>query len=92
VSRRTGTAHSTWCARDHRCNLAEHRSEEIVVSMPGYGRAVLTRVRAADGNEHAEVRLRVALADAEPTARHQLRTILTDLRAVLSRAAIRRTA
>lgn len=79
--------HPGWCAADHRCNLAEHRSPEIVVDLPGHGRAVLTRVRAADGSEHAEIRLRVALGDTDDVARHQLRTVLTDLRAVLTRAA-----
>lgn len=78
--------HTDWCAKDHRCNLAEHRSPDIVIDLPGHGRAVLTRVRA-QGREHAEVRIRVALAGAEPAARRQLRSVLDDLRALLVRAA-----
>ena len=86
------TRHPGWCAADHRCNLAEHRSPEIVVDLPGHGRAVLTRIRAADGREHAEIRLRVALGDTEDVARHQLRAVLTDLRTFVTRAARARVA
>lgn len=85
--KRTGTRHTSWCAADHRCNLSEHRSEEIVVELPGYGRAVLTRVRDARGREYGELRARIALDADEYAARVQLRTALTDLRALLSRAA-----
>jgi hypothetical protein len=87
MNRRPGGPHTAWCARDHRCNLAEHRSDEIVVNLPGYGRAVLVRVRDARGREYGEIRARVALDDDEYTARVQLRTALTDLRGLLSRAA-----
>jgi hypothetical protein len=87
MSRRTGTTHTEWCGRDHRCNLAEHRSEEIVVNLPGYGRAVLTRVRDDQGDEYGEIRARIRLDPDEYSARVQLRTALTDLRALLSRAA-----
>ena len=79
--------HPEWCVGDHRCNLAEHRAAEIVVDLPGYGRAFLTRVRAADGREHAEIRLRLALAPAEVAARRQLSGALADLRSLLTRAA-----
>lgn len=86
--RRTGTdQHTGWCARDHRCNLNEHRSAEILVDLPGHARAVLTRVRASDGHEHAEIRVRVALADVDPAARRQLATLLADLRDLVTRAA-----
>jgi hypothetical protein len=87
VTRRPGGAHTAWCAADHRCNLAEHRSEEIVVQLPGHGRAVLTRVRDDQGREYGEIRARIALDGDEYAARVQLRTALTDLRALLSRAA-----
>ncbi|MGN9890588.1 hypothetical protein [Micromonospora sp. L31] len=80
------TGHTHFCARDHRCNLNEHRSEEIVVDLPGHGRAVLTRVRTAAGHEHAEIRLRVALAPAEPAARRQLLGLLADVRDTVTRA------
>ncbi|MEV0325099.1 hypothetical protein AB0H63_01430 [Micromonospora echinospora] len=86
--RRTDDQHTEWCARDHRCNLAEHRSPEIVVDLPGHGRAVLTRVRGANGRDHAEIRLRVALVDIEPAARRQLRGLLTDVCDMVTRAAV----
>jgi hypothetical protein len=78
--------HPEWCAEGHRCNLGEHRAEPLIIAIPGYGRATLTRVQAADGREHAEVRLTVALADAEPCARVQLLGVATDVRALLGRA------
>ncbi len=59
-----------------------------MVDLPGHGRAVLTRVAAADGRQHAEIRLRVALAPAEPAARRQLAGLLADLRHVVTRAAL----
>ncbi|MEU7961307.1 hypothetical protein [Micromonospora humida] len=86
MTRRPG--HTGWCARGHRCNLGEHRSEEIVIDLPGHARAVLVRVRTTTGREHAEIRLRVALAPAEPAARRQLAGLLGDLRHVVTRAAV----
>ncbi|MFG1843673.1 hypothetical protein [Micromonospora carbonacea] len=80
--------HTEWCGRDHRCNLGEHRSEEIVVDLPGHGRAVLVRVRTAAGREHAEVRVRVALALGEVAARRQLVGLLGDVRQAVARAAL----
>lgn len=77
-------SHTDWCARDHRCGLREHRSDEIVVDLPGHGRAVLNRVRGQDGREHAEIRLRVALVDAEIWAQWQLRTALKGLRTLVT--------
>lgn len=87
MNRRT-TGHTDWCGRDHRCNLGEHRSDEIVVNLPGRARAVLVRVRTNTGREHAEVRVRVALAPGEIAARRQLHGLLTDLRHTVTRAAI----
>jgi hypothetical protein len=83
VNRRTD-----WCARDHRCNLGEHRSEEIVVDIAGRSRAVLVRVRTDTGREHAEIRIRVALAPTELAARRQLVGLLGDLRNTVTHAAI----
>lgn len=80
--------HTTWCARGHRCNLGEHRSTEIVVDIAGRARAVLVRVRTAAGREHAEVRVRVALAPTELAARRQLTGLLGDVRHAITRAAI----
>jgi hypothetical protein len=89
VTRRAGRAgHTDWCARDHRCNLAEHRSAEILVDLPGHARAVLTRVRTATGRDHAEIRIRVALAPIEPAARRQLAGLLGDVRHTVTRAAV----
>ncbi|RGC66404.1 hypothetical protein C5N14_23695 [Micromonospora sp. MW-13] len=88
MKRRPGSQrHTGWCARDHRCNLGEHRSDEILVDLPGHARAVLVRVRASDGREHAEIRVRVALADVDPAARRQLGTLLAGLRDLVTRAA-----
>ena len=78
--------HTSWCAGGHRCGLGEHRADPLVVDVPGLGRALLTRVRAADGREHAEVTLTVALAAAEPVARGQLLGLARDLGAVIGRA------
>uniref|UniRef100_A8LYU9 Uncharacterized protein n=1 Tax=Salinispora arenicola (strain CNS-205) TaxID=391037 RepID=A8LYU9_SALAI len=88
MNRRTPEHHTTWCARGHRCNLGEHRSEEIVVDIAGRARAVLVRVRTATGREHAEVRVRVALAFGEVAARRQLVGLLGDVRQAVTRAAI----
>ncbi|GAB3855599.1 hypothetical protein GCM10029963_50630 [Micromonospora andamanensis] len=85
---RRNAGHTDWCGRDHRCNLGEHRSEEIVVDIAGRSRAVLVRVRSATGRDHAEVRVRVALAPAELAARRQLVGLLGDLRHAVTRAAI----
>ncbi|MFF5229989.1 hypothetical protein [Dactylosporangium sp. NPDC000521] len=78
--------HTDWCARGHRCGLGEHRADPLTIDVPGLGRALLTRVRAADGREHAEVTLTVALASAEPVARWQLLGLARDLGAVIDRA------
>ncbi|MDG4835240.1 hypothetical protein O7631_01755 [Micromonospora sp. WMMD967] len=88
MNRRTRDGHTEWCGKDHRCGLGEHRSEEIVVDVAGRSRAVLVRVRTATGREHAEVRVRVALAPSEVAARRQLVGLLGDLRHAVTRAAI----
>ncbi|MBL6277855.1 hypothetical protein JMF97_17000 [Micromonospora fiedleri] len=85
---RRAAGHTDWCGRDHRCGLGEHRSDEIVVDIAGRARAVLVRVRTAAGRDHAEIRVRVALAPAELAARRQLVGLLGDLRQVVTRAAI----
>ncbi|MER7272060.1 hypothetical protein ABT344_27595 [Micromonospora carbonacea] len=88
TARRGRHGHTGWCGRDHRCNLGEHRSEEIVVDLAGRGRAVLVRVRTAAGREHAEVRVRVALAPGEVAARRQFVGLLGDLADTVTRAAL----
>ena len=87
--RRDATAHTDWCARDHRCNLGEHRSPETIVDLPGHGRVVATRVRAADGREHAEIRSRIALHSTETGARWQLWTLLDGMDRLLRHVAVR---
>jgi hypothetical protein len=79
--------HPSWCAQGHRCGLGEHRADPLTIAIPGHGRATLTRVHGADGREHAEVRLTVALAADEPTARVQLLGTVRDLRGLIGRAA-----
>ncbi|MGI5524461.1 hypothetical protein ACQEUX_26465 [Micromonospora sp. CA-259024] len=88
MTRRNRDGHTNWCGKDHRCGLGEHRSDEIVVDVAGRSRAVLVRVRTATGREHAEVRVRVALAPGELAARRQLVGLLGDLRQAVTRAAI----
>ncbi|WP_433057068.1 hypothetical protein [Dactylosporangium sp. CS-033363] len=80
------TPHTGWCAGGHRCALGEHRADPIVIAVPRLGRIALTRVRAADGREHAEVRLTVALAPTEPAARRQLLELTDQLTRVLHHA------
>lgn len=81
--KRQPTPHTPWCAGDHSCNLAEHRSEPIAVTVPGAGSLILTRVRGTNGREHAEVRLSIALIDSEPATRGQLTSLLTHLRTLI---------
>ncbi|MEV4638331.1 hypothetical protein AB0J80_13370 [Actinoplanes sp. NPDC049548] len=85
--RRTPTPHTSWCARDHRCNLAEHRSTDLIADGIG-GRAVITRVRAAD-TEYAEIRARIPLHHTETGARWQVTVTLRLVRQLLSAVAIR---
>ncbi|MGC9670852.1 hypothetical protein ACNTMW_30425 [Planosporangium sp. 12N6] len=81
-----------WCAGGHRCGLGEHRSDPITVTIPGAGTAVLTRVRAVDGGEHADIRLSVALPTDEPAARLRLAALLTHLRTLVGPARTGRAA
>jgi len=80
--------HTDWCARDHRCNLAEHRSTEMLVDLPGHGRAVITRIRAGN-TEYAEIRARIPLHHTETGARWQVSTALRLIRDLLSAVAVR---
>ena len=75
--------HPQWCARGHHCGLGEHRSAPITVDGPR-GVVVLTRVLAADGREHAEIRLRVALAPGG-RARSHLALVVAGLASLLAR-------
>lgn len=84
----TPAGHPDWCARGHHCNLHEHRAAPIGVDLPGHGRAALTRISTLDGREYAEVRITFALSGSRPIARYQLLGMLTDLRALLTRATV----
>jgi hypothetical protein len=77
--------HPDWCARDHRCNLGEHRAEPVTLARNRAGAIVLTRVLAANGRQHVEIRTRIVLAPGETQARAHLARILTELDAHLSR-------
>lgn len=80
--------HTGWCARDHRCNLGEHRSAEMIAELPGHGRAIITRIRSGS-REYAEVRARIPLHSNETGARWQLGTALRLMRDLLAGVAIR---
>ena len=84
---RPPTDHTTWCARDHRCGVAEHRSSDITADGIG-GRAWLTRVRAGD-REYIEIRARIPLHGNENVARRQLSTALNLMRDLLAEVAPR---
>ena len=84
---RRPTDHTTWCARDHRCGVAEHRSADITADDIG-GRAWLTRVRAGD-QEYIEIRARIPLHSNENIARRQLATTLNLMRDLLAEVAPR---
>jgi len=84
--KRRQSPHTDWCARDHRCNLAEHRAPSLTIHLDGGGVADLTRVKTASGREHADIVLRVPLADSNPAARRQLAALLADTRAMVGRA------
>jgi hypothetical protein len=86
--RRNADEHTQWCARDHRCNLGEHRSPEIFTDLPGAGRLLITRVRAGD-REYAEIRGRIALHSTEAGARWQISTALGRLRDLLAAVRVR---
>jgi len=84
---RTETPHTTWCARDHRCGIDEHRSPDITADDIG-GRAWLTRVRSGD-REYIEIRARIPLHSNENVARWQLATALEIMRELLATVAAR---
>ncbi|BCJ53403.1 hypothetical protein Asp14428_48780 [Actinoplanes sp. NBRC 14428] len=85
---RAETPHTSWCARDHRCGVNEHRSPDIEASDVG-GRAWITRVRAGD-REYAEIRARIPLHSNENVARGQLAIALDVMRELLAAVAAAR--
>ena len=79
-------AHPEWCARGHTCGLGEHRAAPVTVDGGSRGVMVLTRVLAADGRQHVEIRTRIVLsASGEVGARRELGAILSALDALLRR-------
>ncbi|MFF5178277.1 hypothetical protein ACFY2Q_09670 [Micromonospora sp. NPDC000316] len=77
--------HPDWCARGHACGLGEHRAQPVTLRVPGRGVVVLTRVLAADGSQHAEIRTRISLAPGDTNARSHLMRIVTEFDAALRR-------
>jgi hypothetical protein len=75
---RTGE-HPDWCARGHGCGLGEHRAAPVTLVSRQAGTVVLTRVQAADGREHVEVRTRIVLAPGAAASKRHLALILDDL-------------
>ena len=88
---RAETPHTNWCTRDHRCGVTLHQAPDLIADGPLGGRAVITRVRAADV-DYAEIRIRVPLHRSEATARHQLGTVLHLCRELLATVAAIRPA
>jgi len=84
---RTETPHTDWCSRDHQCGIDVHRSRPQVADAIG-GRAVITRVRAADV-DYIEVTARIPLHSNETGARWQVATTLRLMRELLAAIAIR---
>jgi hypothetical protein len=82
----TPSGHTAWCAGGHLCTLGEHRARPVTVRAPGAGSVVLTRIRATDGTQHAEVRMSVILPDQEPQARQRLVALLTHLQTLIGPA------
>lgn len=75
----------SWCARGHQCGLGEHRARPVTLVEKNRGVSVLTRVQAADGRQHVEVRIRITLARGETNSRAHLALILSALEALLKR-------
>ncbi|MEU4421266.1 hypothetical protein AB0F81_11620 [Actinoplanes sp. NPDC024001] len=84
---RAETPHTTWCTRDHRCGIEEHRSPDITADEIG-GRAWITRVRAGN-REYAEIRARIPLHPNDQVARAQLVLCLEIMRELLIEVAAR---
>jgi hypothetical protein len=78
------TRHPAWCGRGHHCGMGEHRAAPIALTGE-LGRVLLTRVRTADGRQHAEITVTVPLGDTETVARKQLWSLMRDLRILLDR-------
>jgi hypothetical protein len=76
--------HTSWCAGAHHCGHGEHRAAPVTITTPGT--VTLTRIRTPAGDQWAEIRLSVVLADHEPAARQQLTALLTHLQTLIGPA------
>jgi hypothetical protein len=84
--KRRQSPHTDWCARDHRCNLAEHRAPSLTIHLDGGGVGV--------GQGHAQRDVGVFVSgggfdageDRDPAARRQLAALLADTRTMIGRA------
>src|SRR5262245_10123954 len=85
MARPSRDRHPDWCAQGHHCGLGEHQAAPIVLDIAGRGRIVLTRILAANGRQHVEIRTGVTLADGDHAARAHLAHILTELEGHLTR-------
>jgi hypothetical protein len=85
----TDLRHPDWCAKTHACGLGEHRATPITLDAGRRGVVILTRVQAADGAQHVEIRTRITLTPGETSARAHLARILTLFDGVLRRAIAR---
>jgi hypothetical protein len=83
MSRLRPGEHPAWCERGHGCNLGEHRAQPVTLDAGTAGVVVLTRVLAADGSQHVEIRTRLTLAAGELPARAHLARILSSFDALL---------
>lgn len=88
--KRKATAHTSWCAQGHHCDLSYHRSDVMLVNTPGAGQVVATRVRNNQGKEWAEVTINLPLHSTETGASWQLRGLLTGLERLLLSLAVRK--
>ena len=78
--------HTDWCSQGHPCGLGEHRSYPISMVVPGSGSLVLTRVRSANGSQHAELRFSINLPGDDAQARLRLAALLTHIRTLIGPA------
>lgn len=73
--------HTSWCARDQRCGLDEHRSDPVVIDSD-LGRVVVVRVLSGQ-REHAEVRASVSLPGDREAAELALTSLLLSVKDLL---------
>ena len=83
--------HTTWCGRGHRCNLGEHRSHPQTWRTP-YGGLTATLVQRDTAHRaYLELRVQVAIAANETTARRQAADIAAGVDTAIRRVTRRHT-